>query len=93
MGIVVTDGRLQWCRESKRRQCDESKQRRWDSLSGYLEVDFWLFSVAVWVTLFPLLTNLDPNFGVTHVGIGYCITSSDILIHVQILLTEGICWN
>jgi hypothetical protein len=49
----------------------------------------WLLSVAVWVTFFSLLTNLDPNFGVTHVGIGYCITSSDILICIQILLTEA----
>ncbi len=43
--------------------------------------------------VFFLLTNLDPNFGVTHVGIGYCITSSDTLIRIQILLTEGACWN
>jgi hypothetical protein len=43
--------------------------------------------------IFFLLTNLDPNFGVTHVGIKYCIISSDILICIQILLTEGICWN
>ena len=53
MGIVVTDGRLQWHQESERHQCDESEQRRWDSLSGYLGVDFWLLSVAVWVTFFP----------------------------------------
>ena len=40
MGIVVFDGRSQWRRESEHRQCDESKQRRWDSLLGYLGVDF-----------------------------------------------------
>ncbi len=43
--------------------------------------------------VFFLLTNLDPNVGVTHVRIGYCITSSDILIRIQILLTEDACWN
>jgi hypothetical protein len=54
----------------------------------------WLLSVAVWVTFFfPSVEYLDPNFGVTHIGIGYCITSSDILICIPILLTEGVCWN
>ncbi len=42
---------------------------------------------------FPSVKYLDPNFGVTHVGIGYCITSSDILICIQILLTESAGWN
>ena len=59
---------------------------RWDLLSGYLGVNFWLLSVFVWVTFFFLLTNLDPNFGVTHVGIEYCIIPSDVLICIQILL-------
>jgi hypothetical protein len=36
-------------RESERCQCDESKQRSWDSLSGCLRVVLWLLSVAVWV--------------------------------------------
>ncbi len=58
MGIVVSDGRLQWRCESECRQCDESKQRRWDSLLGYLGVDLWLLSVAVWVTFCFLLSNI-----------------------------------
>ena len=42
---------------------------------------------------FPSVEYLDPNFGVTHVGIVYCIISSDILIRIQILLTESAGWN
>ena len=74
MRIVLFDGSSQWRRESELRQCDESKQRSWDSLSGYLGVDLWLLSVAVWVTFFFLLLNIWIQIlesGVTHVGIGY----------------------
>ncbi len=53
----------------------------------------WLLSVSAWVMFFPSVEYLDPNFGVTHVGIGYCIISSDILIRIQILLTESAGWN
>ena len=81
-------------RKSERRQCDESKQRRWDSLLGDLGSIFVAVECCrVGDVFFPSVEYLDPNFGVTHVGIGYCITSSDILIRIQILLTEGACWN
>ncbi len=60
----------------------------------------WLFGIQFLVVecchvgdVFFLLTNLDPNFGVTHVGIEYCIIPSDVLICIQILLRYDVCWN
>ena len=78
MRIVLFDGSSQWRRESELRQCDESKQRRWDSLLGDLGSIFVAVECCrVGDVFFPSVEYLDPNFGVTHVGIVYCNISSD----------------